>query len=45
MQIVEAPTNHQINKSPTNHHVYFISAALSLFGDLLVPPQFACNLI
>ena len=29
----------------TNHRVYLISAALNLFGDLLVPPQFACNLI
>ena len=28
----------------TNKCVYFIFAALSLFGDLLVPPRFACNL-
>ena len=28
----------------TNHRVNLISNAFSLFGDLLVPPQFACNL-
>ena len=25
-----------------NHHVNLIFAAFSLFGDLLVPPRFAC---
>ena len=28
----------------TNHHFNLISIAFSLFGDLLVPPQFACSL-
>ena len=28
----------------TNHPINLISIAFCLFGDLLVPPRFACNL-
>ena len=28
----------------TNYRINLFSAEFSLFGDLLVPPRFACNL-